>query len=246
MALNSYGMKLIGFSCLGFALTFFHELVFGIRKRTDLEPWNRKSLGWELILLTVLSVLFFLRSFLISFPFAEGVFILAVILIIGNYLYIGQKVVLKLWKIHKVPAYGMIFYFASLILFSVTFIVGILFPDKGIVMAVLGFVLFGIYLVIGLIYRRMIINGEDYSLFTFTLNLKNKTTIAFVAIIMIFSFYTFRDADLIPGMYSGDTPTGYLRLIQEAESEQEGQEDKVGRYIEFRSQYEKFIEKYGD
>ena len=197
-------------------------------------------------LLTILSILFFLRSLLISFPFAEGVFIIAVVLIILNYIYIGQKSVLKLWKISKVLAYGMIFYFSSLILFSVTFIVGILFPDKGALMAVLGFVLFGIYLVIGLVYRRMIIGGEDYSLFTYALNLKNKTTIAFVAIIMIFSFYTFRDADLVPGMYSGETPTGYLRLIQEAESEQAGQKEKVERYVEFRNQYENFIEKYGD
>lgn len=246
MALNTYGMKLIGFSCLGFALTFFHEAVFGIKKREDLEPWNKKTLSLELVLLTFLSVLFFMRSLLISFPFAEEVFILVVVLIIGNYLYIAQKSVAKLWEINKLPAYGMIFYFASLILFSITFIVGILFPDKGAVMAILGFVLFGIYLIIGLVNKKMIINGEDYSLFTYTLNLKNKTTIAFVAIIMIFSFYTFRDADLIPGMYSGDTPTGYLRLIQEAESEQEGQENKVDRYIEFKSQYEKFIEKYGN
>ena len=245
MALNTYGMKLIGFSCLGFALAFFHEVVFGIKKREDLEPWNRNTLSFELILLTVLSVLFFLRSLLISFPYAEEVFILTVILIIGDYIFIAQKSVVKLWNIHKVPAYGLIFYFASLILFSVTFIVGILFPDKGIVMAVLGFILLGIYLVIGLMYRNMIINGEDYSLFKYTLNLKNKTAIAFVAIIMIFSFYTFRDADLIPGMYSGDTPTGYLRLIQEAESEQDGQENKADRYIEFKSQYEQFIEKYG-
>jgi len=246
MALNTYGMKLIGFSCLGFALTFFHEVVFGIRKREDLEPWNRKTLSLELILLTVLSVLFFLRSLLISFPFAEEVFILSVILIIGNYIYIAQKSVVKLWSIHKVPAYGLIFYFVSLVLFSVTFIVGILFPDRGAVMAVLGFILLGVYLVVGLMYRRMIISGEDYSLFTYTLNLKNKTTIAFVAIIMIFSFYTFRDADLIPGMYSGDTPTGYLRLIQEAESDQVDQEIKVNRYVEFKSQYEQFIEKYSN
>jgi hypothetical protein len=91
----------------------------------------------------------------------------------------------------------------------------------------------------------MIINGEDYTLFTFTQNLKNKTTIAFVAIIMIFSFYTFRDADLIPGMYSGDTPTGYLRLIQEAEAGPDNQESKVERYVEFKDHYEQFIEKYG-
>lgn len=246
MALNTYGMKLIGFSCLGFALAFFHEAVFGLKKREDLESWNKKTLTIELVLLTLLSVLFFMRSLLISFPFAEEVFILVVVLIIGNYLYIAQKSVVKLWEISKVPAYGMVFYFASLILFSITFIVGILYPDKGAVMAVLGFVLFGIYLVIGLTYKKMIINGEDYSLFTYTLNLKNKTTIAFVAIIMIFSFYTFRDANLIPGMYSGETPTGYLRLIQEAESEQEGQENQVDRYIEFKSRYEKFIEKYGN
>lgn len=246
MALNTYGIKLIGFSCLGFALTFFHEVVFGIKKRNDLEPWNRKTLSFELILLTILSILFFLRSLLISFPFAEEVFILSVLFLIGNYLYVGQKSVRELWIIHKVPAYGLVFYYSSLILFSVTFIVGILFPDKGAAMAVLGFVLLGVYLVIGLIYRRMIINGEDFSLFTFTLNLKNKTTIVFVAIVMIFGFYTFRDADLIPGMYSGDTPTGYIRLIQESEAGQVNQENKVDRYLEFKTQYEQFIEKYGN
>jgi hypothetical protein len=245
MALNTYGMKLIGFSCLGFALVFFHEVIFGIRKREDLESWNRKTLSIELILLTVLSVLFFMRSLLISFPFAEEVFILTVLLLIGNYVYIAQKSVRELWQSYRIPAYGLIFYYASLILFSVTFIVGILFPDKGAVMAVLGFLLLGAYVIIGLVYKGMIINGEDFSLFTYTSNLKNKTTIAFVAIIMIFSFYTFRDADLIPGMYSGDTPTGYLRLIQEAEAGQDNEESKVERYIEFKNQYEQFIEKYG-
>lgn len=245
MALNTYGMKLIGFSCLGFALAFFHEAVFGIRKREDLESWNRKTLSFELVLLTILSLLFFMRSLLISFPFAEEVFILIVLLLIGNYVYIAQKSVRELWHIYKIPAYGLMFYYASLILFSITFIVGILFPDKGVVMAVLGFTLLGIYVIIGLVYKGMIINGEDFTLFTFTSNLKNKTTIAFIAIIMIFSFYTFRDADLIPGMYSGDTPTGYLRLIQEAEAGQENQENKADRYIEFKSQYDEFIEKYG-
>lgn len=245
MALNTYGMKLIGFSCLGFALTFFHEIVFGMKKRDDLEPWNRKSLSFELVILTILSILFFLRSLLISFPFAEEVFILSVLLLIGNYIYIAQKSVKGLWNIERAPSYGLMFYYASLILFSFTFIVGVLFPDKGAVMAVVGFTLLGVYIVIGLVHKGMIINGEDYTLFTFTLNLKNKTTIVFVAVIMIFSFYTFRDANLIPGMYSGDTPTGYLRLIQEAEAGPDSQEEKVDRYIKFKSHYEYFIEKYG-
>jgi hypothetical protein len=245
MALNTYGMKLIGFSCLGFALVFFHETVFGIRKRKDLESWNRRTLSFELILLTILSILFFTRSLLISFPFAEEIFILTVLLLIGNYLYITQKSVRELWNIYRIPAYGLLFYYASLILFSITFIVGILFPDKGVLMAVPGFLLLGIYVIIGMVYKGMIINGEDYTLFSYTSNLKNKTTIAFVAIIMIFSFYTFRDADLIPGMYSGDTPTGYLRLIQEAEAGQANQEYKVDRYMDFKNQYEQFIEKYG-
>ncbi len=245
MALNTYGMKLIGFSCLGFALTFFHELVFGIKKREDLDSWNRKTLSYELILLTVLSILFFMRSLLISFPFAEEIFILTVLLLIGNYVYIARQSVKELWNIYRIPAFGLMFYYASLILFSITFIVGILFPDGGVVMAVLGFLLLGVFVLVGLFYKGMIINGEDYTLFTFTQNLKNKTTIAFVAIIMIFSFYTFRDADLIPGMYSGDTPTGYLRLIQEAEAGPDNQENKVERYIEFKDHYEQFIEKYG-
>jgi hypothetical protein len=245
MALNTYGMKLIGISCLGFAIAFFHEAVFGMKKRKDLESWNWRTLSYELILLTILSVLFFMRSLLISFPFAEEIFILTVLLLIGNYVYIAQKSVRELWNIYRIPAYGLLFYYASLILFSVTFIVEILFPDKGVLMAVSGFLLLGIYLIIGLVYKGMIINGEDYTLFTYTSNLKNKTTIAFVAIIMIFSFYTFRDADLIPGMYSGDTPTGYLRLIQEAEAGQGNQESSVERYMEFKNQYEQFIEKYG-
>ena len=113
-------------------------------------------------------------------------------------------------------------------------------------MAVLGFLLLGVFVIIGIVYKGMIIEGVDYNLFTFTQNLKNKTTIAFVAIIMIFSFYTFRDADLIPGMYSGDTPTEYLRLIQEAEAGQDDQGGNVERYIEFKDQYEQFIEKYGN
>jgi len=246
MALNTYGMKLIGFSCLGFAVTFLHEFLFGTKKRKDLESWNRKALRIELILLAILSVLFFLRSLLISFPYAEEIFILTVVLMVVYYLYIGRQAYQALSKINKTSAIGLLFYFASLILFSVTFIIGILFPDSGIIMAITGFILIGIYLVLGITNRKMIIEGEDYSLFSYTLNLKNKTTIAFVAIIMIFSFYTFRDANLIPGMYSGDTPTGYLRLIQEAESGQQDQQAREEKYLEFKSRYEQFIKKYSN
>lgn len=244
MALNAYGMKLIGYSCLGFSLTFLHEAIFGVRKREDLTSHGKIFLTTELIILALLSCLFFLRSLLITFPFAEGVFITSIVLLIGTYLYISIQDVRRLSPLSNKAALGILVYYLSLILFTFTMILSIVSPLPGTIMAILGFIFLACYIAMGIMFGKMIIEGEEYTLYGYTLNLKNKTTVVYVAIIMIFTFYLFRDADLIPAMYTGDTPTGYIRLIQEAESSVENQDKMTEKYLLFKDRYDQFIEKY--
>ena len=70
MAQNAYGLKICGIACLGFALTFLHEMFFTPRQSDDqlVSLW---IFYVELIFLSVIALVFLFRNFSIDLPFSD-------------------------------------------------------------------------------------------------------------------------------------------------------------------------------
>ena len=243
MAQNSYGMKLMGCACLGFSITFLHELIFSVPSYPDMTRQRKRWLALELAALSLMALLFFFRSFLIEIMFGKeavllSLFALGVVSIFNSFVYINRT-----WRANKLLSFGIVSYYGALIFFIITFVAGVVRPAAAKMLGPVGFIFLLGFVLTGLVFRSKVFEGEKISLLHFVRTMKNKSGITMIGFILIFLYFGLSQAAIFPPLYSGKMPSGYLELIRRAESGEEKTNGKK-RYEQFEEQYSKLVRRH--
>ncbi len=233
MALNGYGMKLLGAGCAGFTLAFLHELVVHL---------NRKLIRKvELVLLAVVCLLLASRNLFIEIPGGQTLTATLFALLTALYVYHGFRTVGKYWNINRRAALAMLGYYGALVSFLAGFLSGLVSvsPNYGTAAGIMFMLLF---VAMHFASRPLFLEGEETTAFQLATLAKNKSAVVLAALLVTGFIYTLMQYHALPPLYAGDMPVGYTRLVQRAES---GQDTKAAsgmpRHREFRKAYRQFL-----
>jgi hypothetical protein len=241
MAQNAYGLKICGIACLGFALTFVHEIFFTTSTLEEqvVTPW---ILYAELMFLSAISLVFLFRNFSIDFLFAEKLLIVSLtsLLLLYSYQAILQ---LKLAKEYQAKlVYHVALYYGAVLFFILSFLASVIFPGLAINLAVVAIVLIVTFAFLSMVFKDFTIDEETMSIWQYARQMGNKSAILLIASLLISGYSLLNSAGVLPSFYYG-TPKGYQNLVRvsNAGNDPEGKE----KPREFKERYEEFIKKHG-
>lgn len=235
MALNDYGMKLMGVGCAGFALAFLHELAL---------HRNRKLIRQaELALLAGICLLLASRNLFIEIPAGQTLTAGLFTLLTALYFYYGLRAVGKYWNVNRRAALAMLGFYGAVVSFLAGFLSGLasISTDYG---TVAGIVFMALFVALHFASRTLLLEGEEITALQLAASAKNKSAVVLVALLVTGFFYTLIQYHALPPLYAGDMPVGYTRLVQRAET---GQDPMAARgrprHREFRKAYQEFLER---
>ncbi|HEX5172341.1 MAG TPA: hypothetical protein VFW11_24365 [Cyclobacteriaceae bacterium] len=246
VARNNYGMKLIGFACVGFAFLFFFEALFDGKRRSQLTVAERALSVVELVALGGIALLLFFRSFFINIENAtEGFTLLMTILTFVYSIYLFGYL-RKWWSESKALSIGLLLYFLVLIVFLLTAVAAAGFHSDVYLAGPAAFALFILFVVWSIVQKGLLINGERTSIISHIWKMRNKSAIVLFAFVAVSLFFVLHRSNLIPPLYTSEKPAGYLHLVRQAEEGTEGTSAQEHPYELFDKRYKKFIKKYGN
>jgi len=240
MAQNPYGLRICGVACIGFALTFLHELLYtpGSEETTSTSRWTRYA---ELVLLSVLVLIFSFANFSINFPFSETLLIVSFTCLL---LLFSYQAIMRLRSgvgYHRTTAYLVIFYYGAVVFFILSFLSGLILPGLAMKLAVAAIVLTLVLAGIAIIFKQVIVNDGTISTWQYLRQMKNKSSILLIASLLISGYELLNAAGILPSFYHG-TPKGYQHLIELSNSG----DSMVGKEKprEFKERYDEFTKKH--
>ncbi len=214
MALNSYGVILMSYASLAFALVFLSELIFLLPRQSDIGSTDKRFIGFELIMLSALCALFFLRGMMIEFPFDITIgLVLTVLLLIAN-AYNFYSVWSSLNDYPSKLKISIVLYFAALFLLVIGGYLFNLYELSALLISLLAFV--GLVLFVVLCRTFVIVNGERTNALYIVSSFKNKSGIQIIGLSLIVAYYSLRSLNVLPPLYFGSMPNGYSKVIQGA------------------------------
>jgi len=238
MAQNAYGLRICGVACLGFALTFLHEIFFTTRAADDplFPSW---IVYGELISLTVIALVFLLKNFSLDFPFSSLILILTLTVLFSLLSYQAllqiQMARLKHAKLVTVLA----LYYGAVIVFILSVLTGIMLPDASNLLAILAMTFTAGFIVFALVARRLSIDGETISVWHYFRQLKNKSAILLITCLLIYSYNLLYVAGTLPPLYHGTLPNGYQHLVERSIKSNDQK-----KLREFMERYEAFLQRH--
>lgn len=241
MAQNDYGMQIIGYTCVAFAVSFFYSSVKIIRY----QGFKRQTILSiiELVSLIIIAIIFSLRVFFIRFPFIELVFAIAGLAIMVRFSFLVVNIVKTTWNENRLLCVYSTFFYLSIIFYTSSMVIVIINPAFSEPLGGLGFGFLLLYLGGGLYYRNLFYKGEKYSALNY-LNRFSTKSILMMAVYVLFTMYMgLTKFDLIPKLYSSEYPQAYLKLVNEAESGKEKPVEGKFKHEKFKAKYDEFVEK---
>lgn len=242
IAQNSYGLVLLGIVAGAFAIVFSIQLAEYLGK-------NRVNLDYLILLehisLILLSTILSLRVFYIRFLFVEEIFIISgltlafvfLIRLIRNY----HTLVLK----HKIMAWSVLLFHASIMLYAVSMVLSPLYPPLSEPSGILAFLCLIFFTISGLINTNILVDGEKQTVFTFVNRFRDHS-IVLIAVFLIFTGYMgLTKFGAIPRMYTDEYPQAYFQLVNKANSGLEEPVNGKFDHEEFKRMYDRFVSRNG-
>ena len=234
MALNSYGIVLMSYVALGFGLVFLFELLLLLPKEEEITKFYKASLAIELVSLSGLCLLYFLRGISVEIPnnlllkFVLFILLFAVNVyhLIRAWLYANQTPI-------KIKG-NIILYFTALLLY----LAGSYLPASGTwVTILLALACQATFVVFGWWKGYVIINGEETSAWKKVIQFRNKSGIQLIFFTLASLYFILNSARLLPPLYNGSLPNGYSKVVDQ------WQKDKTKTNpVDFEQAYKKFLE----
>lgn len=234
MALNSYGILLMSYVALGFGFVFLFELLLLLPKEEEMTKFYKASLALELVALSGLCLLYFLRGISVEIPYSLLLKFGLFTLLFG----VNAYHLFRAWHYAKstpMNVKGSIaLYFVALLLY----IAGNYLPAGGtwvtILLALacqLAFVVFGRW------KGWVIINGEETSAWKKVIQFRNKSGIQLIFFTLASLYFVLNAAGLLPPLYNGALPNGYSNVSKQWEKDKTKTDP-----AEFEQAYKKFLE----
>jgi len=232
MAQYSYGMKICGLASLGFGVAFLVEL-WSIQSRE--KKRIRHSL--ELTSLALLSLIFTFRNFSIEWLYFNVLQTVGLTIILVLLCYSGFTQI-KTEKDGREAA-TITIYYASVILFVLSALLGIVYPQLTQYIAVAALVFLSLFVLLAVIIKPVATNGNAVSVWGYLLHqVKDKSALILIACILVIGFGTLHASGVLPRLYYGTYPQGYQNLIESG-----GTASDQNKSREFKERYEVFLER---
>ncbi len=239
MAQNSYGIGILIGVCIAFALVFFIQLIGQLRN----EDHKDRSLVIEFFTLFLLSSIFALRISQVHFPFVEWIFGLAGTLLALIYV----RKMIRFFRLFKSKSRfltaAILAFYLGIVLFSIALVTIPFSPQLAEFFGGAALILTIGFLAAGLLRRRLLVDGENVSVFTVIAGFKDRSVLL-LSLFLIFSFYLgFTSSGILPKLYSDEYPQAYFELVNRAEAGKEKPVNGRYEYEEFRKMYDRFLER---
>jgi hypothetical protein len=234
MALNSYGILLMSYVALGFGLVFLFELLLLLPKEEEMTKFYKASLAMELMALSGLCLLYFLRGISVEIPYSFSLMLILFTLLFAVNVYH----LIRAWHYAKSTPMkvkgSIVVYFAALLLYIASNYLPANFIWIAIILALvlqLAFVVFGWW------KGWVIINGEETSAWKKVIQFRNKSGIQLIFFTLASLYFILNSANLLPPLYNGSLPNGYSNVRDQ------WQKDKTKTDpADFEQAYKKFLE----
>jgi len=245
MAQNSYGLTLMSISCYGLALLYFAEL--GWKVIEDFSVTERKDIIGlsELMLLSLILLLFGFRVSYITIPYGDIIFITLCSLLIVTYFLITFRIIKVTKNENPALARNATFYYMSILFFLLSLGTRIINPALSAVTGALGFTI-SVPFLISLFRRKQ----YDYSsgtitMFQFITSSRDKAGVLFLFFIVSAIYIGLSNFRIIPNIGDADKPPTYIELINNAETGKEKQVNGKYEHEIYKENLDKFIKRHG-
>jgi len=239
MAQNGYGLVILGCSAIAFAALFLIQCIEGVIKKSRGDLY----VSMELACLFVLSVIFAMRVFYIGFYYIEWVYGLAIITLICLYIRKMVKGFVFFKTKSNFLSLLILVYYAVIILYFLSLGFVAFLPQISVPVGAAAFVLLLLIVIIGLLKRQFLTDGEKTSVFRIVTQ-RRDNSILILSLFILFTLYKgFTTTGLVPKIYSDEFPKAYFDLVNKAEAGKEKPVDGVYRYQAFKDRYDEFVKK---
>lgn len=239
MAQNSYGLKICGIACLGFALTFIHEIFFVSQAESVRfeAPWLVNA---ELIMLSIIALVFLFRNFSNDFPFSNTLLIISLtglLLLFSFYAFFHIQQV----RGQKELVYPLSLYYGAVLLFILSFLASIIYPAAAFNLSLTALLLISVFAALTLVFNKSASDGEATSIWLYLRQMKNKSSILLIVCILTSGYSVLYSTGILPAFYYG-TPKGYQDLVKLSSTRSDNA--TKAKYHEFQERYDSFVKKY--
>jgi hypothetical protein len=234
MALNSYGVGLMAYTMLGFAIAFLLDLILILPRQQSILKSDKRLLGAELVLLALLCLIYFSEGVNALIPFASWILFISIVLLMLINVYhfyqswrSEQRAPLKL-KI------AIACYFTALILLYISnYLPGFL----GRVGSLTSLILIAVFLVIGWWRGIVLIEGEEVTAMQRVVRYKNKSGIQLIILGLVTAYYLLSSLNILPPLYVGSMPNAHQQVVREWQ-----QDNSKTSPQDFEQAYKTFLE----
>ena len=245
MARNDYGLQVIGWTCLGFCLTFFgmtlREIALARKSRI---PIGLTTL--EFLMLSILSLVFYFRAMFMRVPYVEIVFITTCVILAIYYLKTLRDTLKTLkddakdMKLVLIPLYGsVVFYLLSMGMKLISSIV-----SEGL--GGIGFLLAIVFIWQSLRLKQIVIAGVKNPIHKFILRIKDQALLALFTFVLITGYVGLTTLKMIPPIYFGNMPAAYIEMVRQAEEGKEKAVDGKLRHEVYKDYMDQFLERHAE
>lgn len=234
MALNSYGVVLMSYVALAFALVFLFELVLLLPKEQEMKRDYKISLGIELVALGGICLLYFLQGIEVGITGSSQMKLILLIILFG----VNTYHLLRAWHYAqqtplKVKGSIALYFLALLLLLGSNFL-PLALSSITILLAIgclVGFIIFGWW------KGQIILNGEETSAWKKVIQFRNKSGIQLIFVTLASLYFMLSTFQLLPPLYKGSLPNGHTKVVQQ------WQQDKTKTNpVTFEEAYRNFLE----
>ncbi len=240
MAQNSYGMVLLGSVAGLFSILFFYQLFESL----NIKGKKNILIVAEFLCLGIMALLITLRIFNIYLPPAEILFTLAglaLAIIYMSKIFSTQRALKNKGISMTLPVMA---YYASLGFFFLSLIAFTMLPLPSFIMGVTAFMLLVLFLIITVVKKETIIEGESFSLVKVIKGMKDQSIIL-LSLFFIFTLYIgLSNASILPKLYTDQFPQAYYGLLRDADTRKELPVNGMYRHDAFKKNYVAFVNKH--
>lgn len=240
MAQNSYGMTILGGVAGSFSMLFFYQLFLRSNRKG-----KKGSVGdWEFLCLGIMALLIALRIFNIHSALTEILFASAGLILAFIYLSKTFSAFSTYKNKSNLVAILIPAYYFSISLFILSLVTFTLLPQPSFVMGLIGFFLLVAFLIISIVKRDTIIDGETFSVFKLITGFRDQSVIL-MSLFFIFSLYIgLSGASILPKLYTDQFPQAYYSLLRDADTRKDLPVNGKYKHDAFKKNYETFVEKH--
>lgn len=205
---NTYGAKICGIACIGFALVFLLEVIAFGKDEATIPAWLRYA---EYVIMILVSLVFALRNLSIASVGTNATLLISVSVLLFLIIYHAVIEINSPARIRR-EAISLGLYYGAVVCVILSLLVGAGLPAGGLLLTVIALLLLGSLVIVlrsGSNTEASVANVSAWQ----AIRRYNIPTLILTAGVLVGIFGLLTSANILPGFYRGDMPPGYQELV---------------------------------